>query len=133
MNKSEKIIKLRWQKNVFDFCLNKITYKEVTVINADGTVICKGYSSGSKSADYIDTGKCSQEDYKSLCSEIRQCIESADRLYHITDDCSANLKIFHPFERVQTVNRGLGNEKVSLDRIMEEFLYNSVSYDDDEE
>ena len=38
------------------------------------------------------------------------------------DDCSEELKLFYKFNRVQIVDRGLGNDIIDIGVIMREFL-----------
>ena len=66
--------------------------------------------------------KCSPEEYAKLCSNIKECIDNADRLDFYCDDASEELKIYHQFGRVQIIDRGLGNDGVHIGEIMHEFL-----------
>ena len=74
-------------------------------------------------------GKCTVAAFRLLCYRIEECISTADRLNDYCDDSSEELKIFHQFGRVQTMDRGLGNEETDIGRIMHDFFDKDVVED----
>ena len=96
----------------------------VTTITDDGNIVLKEYQSGSRKVETSYRGKCSVSAFRLLCHRIEGCITTADRMDEYCDDASEELKIYHPFGRVQIIDRGLGNEETHIGEIMHEFLKN---------
>ena len=126
MQTPNDILKLVYKREYFDISLMKIGSRLVTTINADGTVLFKEYKPGSRKVESAYRGKCSVSAFWLLCYRIEECISTADRQEFYVDDSSEELKIFHAFGRVQTMDRGLGNEETDIGRIMHDFFKRNV-------
>lgn len=116
------IEKLVYKREFLDLSVMKIGVKTVTTITADGNIILNKYKFGSRKAEWVQNAHCSMEAFEKLCDDIEACIETADRLDFYVDDSSEELKIYHKFERVQLMDRGLGNGERNIGAIMHEFL-----------
>ena len=116
------MIKLVYRREFFDVFAMKPGGRLVITINNDGTIIFREYKPGSRKVQSMYKGKCSTEEYATLCSNIKECINNADRLDSYCDDASEELKIYHQFGRVQIVDRGLGNADVQIGEIIHKFL-----------
>lgn len=121
MNKKD-IEKLVYKRELFDLSVMKIGSKLITTITDDGVIVVKEYRFGSRKAQSIKKIYCSLTAFETLCKSINECIETADRLDFYVDDSSEELKIYHKFGRVQTMDRGLGHENSSIGSIMHAFL-----------
>ena len=130
MHTPDTILKLVYKREFFDVSVMKRGARLVTTINADGTVIFKEYKPGSRRAESVHKGKCTVAAFGLLCSRIEECISGADRQNFYVDDCSEELKIFHRLGPAQALDRGLGNEKTDIGRIMHDFLENDVVLED---
>ena len=126
MQTPNTILKLVYKREYFDISQMKIGARLVTTINADGTVIFKEYKPGSRKVESSYKGKCTVAAFRLLCYRIEECISTADRQEFYVDDSSEELKIFHAFGRVQTMDRGLGNEETDIGRIMHDFFERDV-------
>lgn len=100
--------------------------KLVTTITNDGMIVFKEYAPGSRKVESVYKGKCTIPAYRLLCSQLEDCITTADRQDAYCDDASEELKIYHPFGRVQIMDRGLGNEETHIGEIMHEFFERNV-------
>lgn len=116
------ILKLEYRRSFFDLNIRKSYLCEVITVTNDGTIICKEYKFGVREAHSIQKTKCSVRAFNNLCSKILDCIETADRNDFFVDDSSAELKIYHEFGRVQTMDRGLGNGNTYIEYIMQSFF-----------
>ena len=126
MQTPNTILKLVYKREFFDISVMKIGARLVTAINADGTVVFKEYKPGSRKVESVYKGKCTVAAFRLLCYRIEECISTASRQDFYVDDCSEELKIFHQFGRVQTMDRGLGNEETDIGRIMHDFFEKDV-------
>lgn len=126
MQTPNTILKLVYKREYFDISQMKIGARLVTTINADGTVLFKEYKPGSRKVKSSYKGKCTVAAFRLLCYRIEECISTADRQEFYVDDSSEELKIFHAFGRVQTMDRGLGNEETDIGRIMHDFFERDV-------
>ena len=126
MQTPNTILKLVYKREYFDISQMKIGARLVTTINADGTVLFKEYKPGSRKVESVYKGKCTVAAFRLLCYRIEECISTADRQEFYVDDSSEELKIFHSFGRVQTMDRGLGNEETDIGRIMHDFFERDV-------
>ena len=126
MQTPNTILKLVYKREYFDIAQMKFGARLVTTINADGTVIFKEYKPGSRKVESSYKGKCTVAAFRLLCYRIEECISTADRQEFYVDDSSEELKIFHSFGRVQTMDRGLGNEETDIGRIMHDFFERDV-------
>ena len=127
--KNTTMIRLVYKREFFNLSVMKPGAKLVITISNDGTIVFKEYSPGSRKVQSEHRGKCSVEEFEALCTKIEECIENADRVDSCIDDASEELKIYHLFGRVQIMDRGLGNEHVSIGHIMNAFL-DGVKTDD---
>lgn len=123
------IIKLTYKREYFDISKMRPGAKVITTINNDGTVVFKEYEPGSRKVSSAYKGKCSVSAFRLLCFRLEECITTADRQDFYCDDSSEELKIYHPFGRVQIMDRGLGNEDVHIADIMHEFFEKDVKLD----
>ena len=126
MQTTNTMLKLVYKREYFDISQMKIGARLVTTINADGTVLFKEYDPGSRKVKSAYRGKCSVSAFRRLCCRIEECISTADRQEFYVDDSSEELKIFHQFGRVQTMDRGFGNEETDIGRIMHDFFERDV-------
>ena len=133
MHTTDTILKLIYKREFFDISVMKIGARLVTTINADGTVVFKGYKPGSRKVESVYKGKCSVSAFRLLCYRIGECISTASRQDFYVDDCSEELKIFHQFGRIQTMDRGLGNKETDIGRIMHDFFEKDVTLDNGEQ
>ena len=122
MSKNNPIVRLTYRHDFFDISEMRIGAKTITTITEDGAVVIKDYKPGSRKAYSTKKTACSIEDFKALCDKLEACIETADKWDMWVDDCSEELKLFYKHNRVQIVDRGLGNEDTDIGSIMREFL-----------
>ena len=126
MQTTNNILKLVYKREYFDISQMKAGARLVTTINADGTVLFKEYKPGSRKVESAYEGKCTVSAFRLLCYRIEECIATADRQEFYVDDSAEELKIFHQFGRVQTMDRGLGNDETDIGRIMHDFFERDV-------
>ena len=118
----QSILKLEYKRDFFDVFLMRPGARQILSISNDGTIVYKEYKPDTRKAHSIRKEKCSLIAYKKLCKEILKCIETADRNDFFVDDSSAELKIHHKYGRIQTMDRGLGNDNTNIKKIMENFF-----------
>jgi len=121
-----EILKLVYKREHFDISKMLPGAKVVTTITNDGSVVFKEYEPGSRRVSLSYKGKCTISAFRLLCYRIEECIATADRLDGYCDDASEELKIYHQFGRVQTMDRGLGNEETHIGEIMHQFFEKDV-------
>ena len=126
------ILKLVYKRDFFDISVMKPGGRVVTTIMNDGKVTFKEYNPGSRKVHSVYTGICSHGAFDALCTRIEECIEFADRLDFYCDDSSEELKIYHEYGRVQTMDRGLGYEDIHIGEIMHEFFEKDVIIENEE-
>lgn len=119
------IIKLVYKHEWFDVTQLKIGARTTYTITPDGKLVVKEYR-GSRKVHSQKERPITIEEYNALCKNIEACIEGADRLDSYVDDSSEELKIYHLYGRVQTVDRGLGNKNNHIGSVMWEFLKDKV-------
>ena len=117
-----EIVKLEYRRKIFNVSLMKYDAKETWIIKENGRISFKECYANSKKMCIPEEYDCSCEDFRSLCDKIESCIETSNRLNSYIDDCSETLKIYYKYGRVQTVDRGLGNEETDIADIMYDFL-----------
>ena len=122
MSKNNPIVKLTYKHEFFDITEMRIGAKTITTIVEDGTIVIKDYKPGSRKAHSTKKATCTIEQFQALCDKLEACIETANKWDMWVDDCSEELKLFYKFARVQTVDRGLGNDEIDVGSIMREFL-----------
>lgn len=116
------IEKLEYKRYYFDITSMQNGARINTTITNDGTIISKKYKPGSRKVNSAQTSTCSSEEFKQLCNQIESCIENADRLDFYEDDSSEELRIFYKYGRVQTMDRGLGNNISNIGMIINNFI-----------
>ena len=119
---ANSILKLVYKREYFDIEEMRVCFREVITITDDGSIERKEYKRGSRKACSAKSFKCSTEDYDALCEEIERCIQYADRRSFYVDDTSVELKLYHRFGRVQTVDRGMGNGECDIGGILCNFF-----------
>ena len=118
----QSILELVYTREFFDLSLMTWGARKIISISNDGTIVCKEFKADSRKAHSIRNEKCSSTEFRKLCQEIMNCIETADRNEFFVDDSSAELKIYHEFGRIQTMDRGLGNDNTNISYIMAGFF-----------
>lgn len=116
------IVKLVYKREYFDIEALRVGCREVITIKNDGTIEMKAYRAGSRTAWFTQNTHCSPAAFAALCNKLEYCIQHADRLDTYVDDTSMELKMFHQFDRVQIVDRGLGNAESNIGSIMNDFF-----------
>lgn len=116
------IEKLEYRRCYFDVSTMQNGARITTVITNDGTIISKEYKAGSRKVYSIQKTSCSLEEFQELCNKIELCIENADRLDFYVDDASEELRIYYKYGRIQTMDRGLGNDYSDIGKIVNVFL-----------
>ena len=89
--------KLKYRSACFDVSTMGIGIKTVTTIDDAGVIVSKTYKAANRKADFVQKEVCSLKDFQKLCSDIEECIISADRLNMYIDDCSEELTIFYKY------------------------------------
>jgi len=133
MDSTNTILKLVYKREFFDISTMHPGARLVTTINADGSVVFKEYKPGSRKVESVYRGKCTVAAFRLLCYRIEECIATASKQDFYCDDSSEELKVFHQFGRVQTMDRGLGNEETDIGRIMHDFFEKDVIEDKNDE
>ena len=123
----DSIVKLVYKRDFFDITQMRCGAKQITTITDDGTIVEKEYAPGSRKAHAVKKTECPGEAFRALCERLVDCIETADSLEGYCDDSSEELAIYHKFGRIQTMDRGLGNEAVRIGDVMNSFLENYIS------
>ena len=122
MSKNNPVVKLTYKHEFFDINEMEIGARTITTITDDGSIVIKDYKSGSRKAYAMKKATCSVEAFQTLCDKLEACVETATKWDMWVDDCSVELKLFYKFNRVQIVDRGLGNDEIDVGSIMREFL-----------
>lgn len=122
MSKNNPIVKLTYKHEFFDINEMKIGARTITTITDDGSIVIKDYKPGSRKVHSTKKAACTIEQFQALCDKLESCIETANKWDVWVDDCSEELKMFYKFNRVQIVDRGLGNDIIDIGVIMREFL-----------
>ena len=116
------IEKLVYRRDFFDIEQMRPGAKQVTTITDDGQIDVKEYAPGSRKAHTVKKAECTHQAYATLCEQLIGCIEEAGRLDAYCDDSSVELTIHHRYGRIQTMDRGLGNEFIHIGEVMNSFL-----------
>ncbi len=116
------IEKLVYRRDFFDIEQMRPGAKQVTTITDDGQIVVKEYAPGSRKPHSVKKVECTSQAYVTLCEQIISCIEEADRLDAYCDDSSEELIIHHKYGRLQTMDRGLGNEYIHIGEVVNGFL-----------
>lgn len=123
----DSIVKLVYKREYFDFTQMRFGAKQIITIKNDGAIVEKAYAPGSRKAHLVTKAECLTQDFHALCVRLVDCIETADSLDGYCDDSSEELTIYHKFGRIQTMDRGLGNEAVRIGDVMNSFLAGYLS------
>lgn len=127
MNEIEKI---KYSISYFDVDIMAIGRKDVYELYPDGRVVFRCYQTGSRKCVKKDvTTTAAGTDFHLLCARLLDCISTADRENQYVDDNSAELKIYHPFGRVEMMPRGYGDEQKDVGSIVCEYLVNAAGMD----
>lgn len=121
---SDSILKLEYRREYFDITEMKTGARTLITISGDGTIVSKEFKLGSRKVHSVQKKSFPLDAYKELCKELLECIENADRQDFYVDDSCEELRIHHQYGRVQTMDRGLGNENIHIADIMHKFLAN---------
>ena len=116
------IVKLEYKREFFDVSVMAPGARRIITITDDGTIVAKDYNPKSRKAHNVVKTSCSLDAFDKLCMDIEDCIRNADRLDFYVDDSSEELKIFHKYGRIQTMDRGLGNESTDIGSVMNTFI-----------
>ena len=116
------IEKLVYRRDYFDCMVMRAGARVVTTITPDGLISTKEYAPGSRKVKVSRKARCTPAEYGKLCCDVEICIATADRQDWYCDDSGEELKIFHRFGRIQTMDRGLGNESTHIGEIVNAFL-----------
>ena len=119
---SDKILKLEYRRSYFDIAEMKPGARTVITIFEDGTIVSKDFKPGSRKAQAVLKKSFPVAAYNELCKALLDCIKNADRQDFYVDDSSEELRIYHQFGRIQTMDRGVGNEYVHITDIMHGFF-----------
>ena len=123
----DSIVKLVYKREFFDFTLMRFGAKQIITITNDGAIVEKAYAPGNRKAYLVTKAECTAQDFHALCVRLVDCIETADSLDGYCDDSSEELTMYHKFGRIQTMDRGLGNEAVRIGDVMNSFLAGYLS------
>lgn len=116
------IIKLEYKRSFFDVSEMKPGARTIITISEDGSIVSKDYEPGSRKAKSVKRKICPLAAFEELCHDILDCIADADRQDFYVDDSTEELKIYHQYGRIQTMDRGLGKENIHIADIMHRFL-----------
>ena len=119
---SDYIEKLEYRRNYFDIQEMKPGARTVITIFDNGTIVSREYGPGSRKVQSVQKKSFPLDVYKELCGELLECIKDADRQDFYVDDSSEELRIYHLYGRIQTMDRGLGNGSIHIADIMHRFL-----------
>ena len=94
----------------------------IITIHNNGKIKIEDYIKGvskSKDTEYLS---CPVKEFKKLTQEIEECISTANKLDFYIDDKSVEVKVYHKLGLLQTMERGLGNEKCDINQILFQFF-----------
>lgn len=124
MDKIADILKIRYVIRIFDLDAMCSHGRYVYELFPDGKVTHAHYEKGTrKPKEKGETHQATKDDYQKLCAELNACIASADRQNWYVDDCDAEVKIYHAFGRIETMDRGYGNEGTDVGQLLTEYIY----------
>lgn len=127
MTKANDILKIRYVVSPFDIEAMCSHSRYVYELFPDGKVTYGHYEKGNRKAvDTTESTKATAEDYAKLCDELNACIEAADRQEWYVDDCAAEVKIYRPFGRTDTMDRGYGNGDTDVSQIISKYIYGTA-------
>lgn len=120
--KSSDIIKIKYVWKNFSPDVMRIYRKNVYDIFDSGRVIVSEFVDDMKSPKSRAVLNKDKSSFFVLTDKINECITEADRLETYVDDSEASITIIRPFGRVEKLDRGIGNPKMVLGRIIEEYI-----------
>lgn len=123
----DTIVKLVYRRDYFDVATMSPGAKDIITITSGGLITEKAYGPRSRKAHSVKKAECTAQEFTSLCERLVECIETADRLDGYCDDSSEELTIYHQYGRIQTMDRGLGNENIHIGEVMNRFLEKYLS------
>ena len=127
METATDILKIRYAINTFDVETMRSHSRYVYELYPDGKVTYCHYEKGIRTAiDKNETHQATADDYRQLCAELNACIASADRLEMYIDDCSADVKIYRAFGRIDTMDRGYGNADTDVGQLITKYIYTTA-------
>ena len=124
MENATDILKIRYAVSPFDLETMSSHSRYVYELFPDGKVSYTHYERGNRTplATSISS-KASPGEYSRLCDNLNSCIATADRQNWYVDDCSATVKIYRPFMRTDTIDRGYGNSETDVGSLIDRYIY----------
>ena len=127
MEKVTDILKIRYAISTFDVDAMCSHSRYVYELYPDGKVTYGHYEKGTRKAvDKDASHQATADDYQKLCAELNACVASADRQEWYVDDCSAEVKIYRAFGRVDTMDRGYGNADTDVGQLITKYIYTTA-------
>ena len=127
MEKATDILKIRYAISTFDVDAMCSHSRYVYELYPDGKVTYGHYEKGTRKAvDKDESHQATANDYQKLCAELNACVASADRQEWYVDDCSAEVKIYRAFGRVDTMDRGYGNADTDVGQLIAKYIYTTA-------
>ena len=127
MEKVTNILKIRYVIRTFDLDAMRSHSRYVYELFPDGKVTYGHYEKGTrKPEEKRETHQATKNDYQKLCAALNACIASADRQNRYVDDCAAEVKIHRAFGRVETMDRGYGNEGTDVGQLITEYIFTTA-------
>lgn len=127
------IIKLEYRHYFYNISKSKNELRTTTVITNDGTISIKLHSPKGEKIISVKKSNYPIEEFKKLCQKIESCIKNANTCFTFTDDSAEKLTIFYQYNHIQEVDRGLGDARTYIGKIVYDFLdkYESYQYEKD--
>lgn len=119
---SSDIIKIRYVWKNFSPDVMRIYRKSVFEIFDSGRVIVSEFVDDMKSPKSRTVSNKDKSSFFALTAKVNECINEADRLETYVDDSEASITIIRPFGRVEKLDRGIGNQKMVLGCIIEDYI-----------
>lgn len=119
---SNDILMLKYKRYSFSCEEMKFVNKTVYEMLNSGEIVITEYFNNTRRIKSKTKKYNSEADYKKLVHDINNCIDNATHQEHFIDDCECTLTIYYPFGRKETMDRGLGNEDVCIEKIIEEYI-----------
>ena len=127
MEKATDILKIRYAISTFDVDAMCSHSRYVYELYPDGKVTYGHYEKRTRKAvDKDESHQATADDYQKLCAELNACVTSADRQEWYVDDCSAEVKIYRAFGRVDTMDRGYGNADTDVGQLITKYIYTTA-------
>lgn len=120
---SEKILKIKILYDIID--VNSLDWRQRISYELfpDGLVVKKTFNGNSRKCASISKSiKLTSKDFEELSVKINRCINEANTLQSYCDDRSATITILRNFGRVETMDRGLGNDEITVGEIITNYL-----------